>query len=136
MRECSAAGCHDKHYANGLCNRHFQRMKRTGRLGLRSEQEKAASREAALEKRKTRLLMDGLDMVGRAKAGRRDWMDFAACGDDPDFYDRPTSSATKVCKKCPVQAECLAYGLSDEYGVYGGMNETVRADLRAMLRAA
>lgn len=30
IKECSIAGCVNTHYAHGLCNKHYQRMRKTG----------------------------------------------------------------------------------------------------------
>ncbi|WP_433542108.1 WhiB family transcriptional regulator (plasmid) [Streptosporangium sandarakinum] len=64
--------------------------------------------------------------------------------DEPQQGDagRPTydeAKAKRICKRCPVRAECLADALStkDFYGVRGGMNEEeLRAENRRRRRRA
>jgi WhiB family transcriptional regulator, redox-sensing transcriptional regulator len=70
-----------------------------------------------------------------------DWRHRASCRDeDPELFFpvgtsgpalRQIAEAKKVCRRCPVQKECLAYaldaGLAD--GVYGGMSEDQRRAL-------
>lgn len=65
------------------------------------------------------------------------WKADAACRDlDPDlFFPAPGESHTEaqaVCRRCDVQAECLAYALtSDErFGVWGGTSERERRRIR------
>lgn len=68
------------------------------------------------------------------------WMKRAICQgiDDPSVffppYDAPSSNefAKAICKRCPVQGECLDWALAyDEDGVWGGTGE---ADRRALKR--
>lgn len=44
----------------------------------------------------------------------------------------PAGPAKRVCRSCPVRAECLDYALStgQEYGVWGGMSEQERRQLK------
>jgi len=72
-----------------------------------------------------------------ARAGGLDWRDHALCAEvDPDlFYPEKGSdsgvAAKKVCRACPVTAECLAYALEmgEEHGVWGGMSPQQRRRL-------
>lgn len=55
------------------------------------------------------------------------WRKLAACaGADSDlFYPEPRATAQiaralAICHACPVQAECLAAGRHDDYGIWGG----------------
>lgn len=71
-----------------------------------------------------------------------DWRDYAAC--DPSNADLffPESSgiphdvdiaaAKRICKRCPVQAQCLAYAMEhdERTGVWGGLDENERRMLR------
>ena len=55
----------------------------------------------------------------------RSWMIRAACrgqGLDTFFPEQgqPSRRAKTVCQTCPVSAACLAYGLGEEFGVWGG----------------
>lgn len=64
------------------------------------------------------------------------WMTDAACTDmDPDmwFADKRGTSrqAKRICRECPVQAQCLQHGLREEFGVFGGLT---RGERRRMLR--
>lgn len=75
----------------------------------------------------------------------RDWRDRAACRNaDPEIFFpvgtsgpalRRIAEAKAVCRRCPVVSECLAYALAHEdYGVWGGMSEDERRDLRRRQR--
>jgi WhiB family redox-sensing transcriptional regulator len=71
-------------------------------------------------------------------------LDNAACADtDPDaFFEEPGSgigrAAKRVCKTCPVMAECLEWALDNHevYGVWGGTSEKQRRVIRAQRKAA
>jgi WhiB family redox-sensing transcriptional regulator len=70
--------------------------------------------------------MDDLDVLtellrGLCPAWRRD----ALCREHPEvnwFPERGESSkpAKDICAQCIVRAECLEYGLKDDYGIWGG----------------
>jgi len=62
-----------------------------------------------------------------------DWRLHAACADWPldSFYgdeSNATSQALRLCKKCPVRADCLndAMTHNDPYGIWGGMTPEQR----------
>jgi WhiB family redox-sensing transcriptional regulator len=38
--------------------------------------------------------------------------------------------AKRICSLCPVQAECLAYGMTQSDGIWGGTTDTERRTLR------
>jgi WhiB family redox-sensing transcriptional regulator len=64
------------------------------------------------------------------------WTEHAICAQtDPDaFYPDKggsTKDAKRVCRSCPVIAECLAYALDhgDRYGVWGGLSWRERRKL-------
>lgn len=75
-----------------------------------------------------------------------DWMARALCGTcDPDLFfpepgreDNPerTAEALKVCRDCPVRAECLRWALETEqrWGVLGGRTASQRTRIRNRLR--
>jgi WhiB family redox-sensing transcriptional regulator len=50
----------------------------------------------------------------------------AACSGkdvDPEIFFDPTgrsAAAKRVCRRCPVQAECLDFGAGDPNGIWGG----------------
>jgi WhiB family redox-sensing transcriptional regulator len=48
----------------------------------------------------------------------------------PDGGD--TRRAKAFCSGCPVWGECLAYGLDEDHGVWGGLNRAERARLRRL----
>ncbi|MEV6565940.1 WhiB family transcriptional regulator [Streptomyces kronopolitis] len=69
-------------------------------------------------------------------------MDSAACNGAPVAMFFPVGrggvpaaaearEAKRFCVRCPVQAECLRHALNfrEEYGVWGGLDETERAEL-------
>lgn len=65
------------------------------------------------------------------------WEERAACrGRDTDtFYpernDRRTERlAKRVCGRCVVRRECLAHGMNEEFGIWGGLTPGVRKRLR------
>lgn len=65
-----------------------------------------------------------------------EWMQSAACkGVTGMFYpeDRDRSNFTaakKLCRSCPVRAECLEAGMDEVYGVWGGLSPRERSRLR------
>lgn len=74
-----------------------------------------------------------------------DWMDRALCAEvggdaffpntgEPDL----AAAAKRVCAKCPVAAECFAWGMAggDVQGVYGGTGSRQRAAARNRRRGA
>jgi WhiB family redox-sensing transcriptional regulator len=68
----------------------------------------------------------------------RPWAAYASCREaDPDlFFPAEAGDATdalKICRGCPVQAECLDWALEMRitYGVWGGATER---DRRRILR--
>lgn len=83
--------------------------------------------------------------AGLARAvAQESWMDDGLCarGYDPDrgaFAEERTDGATSgrimafklLCGRCPVRAECMAYGNADkhsrEWGIYGGLTPPERA---------
>lgn len=71
-----------------------------------------------------------------------DWQERAACarlhGDvfypDEDATPDLVRAAKHICAGCPVLTSCRAAGLlGDEHGIWGGLSETDRDDLRADL---
>lgn len=47
----------------------------------------------------------------------------------------PGSRAMRICHGCPVQLECLIYGLEwEQFGVWGGMSEHARKLIRNKLK--
>lgn len=91
----------------------------------------------------------------------RVWQDDAACAtfyaetrydafygpneDDPDY--KPTQTripkeyrevARRVCEPCPVRLECLKFAFrnNEEYGIWGGLDNYERTQLKTKVRAA
>ncbi|MBM7172286.1 WhiB family transcriptional regulator [Streptomyces sp. G44] len=79
---------------------------------------------------------------------KADWSQRAACVDeDPDLFFpvgttglalRDLAAAKRVCARCPVRGECLAWALEtgQAAGVWGGTDEVERAALRGETRRA
>jgi len=77
-----------------------------------------------------------------ANRGDETWREQAACRVDhidPVWIDqwfshrgenKKLKSAQKVCEACPVRLECLAYGLWEYTGTWGGMPERSRRRIR------
>ncbi|MER5429915.1 WhiB family transcriptional regulator [Streptomyces sp. NPDC002588] len=75
-----------------------------------------------------------------------EWLRSAACvGEDPDLFFpvgttgpalRDTAAAKRVCARCRVTADCLAYalGIGQTSGVWGGTDEAERAELLRTVR--
>lgn len=65
------------------------------------------------------------------------WQQYANClGVDPDLFfperGGSTREAKEVCRGCVVRAECLEYALdnAEKFGIWGGMSERERRQLR------
>lgn len=65
------------------------------------------------------------------------WQAAALCAqiDSGIFFPEkgePTTLAKQVCRRCPVDGECLAYALrnNERFGVWGGTSERERRRLR------
>lgn len=59
------------------------------------------------------------------------WQFQALC--TPDHFDLMFSELPSkvarmkaICAECPVQSDCLQFGLSDEYGIFGGLTPSER----------
>lgn len=69
-------------------------------------------------------------------------MDHGACrGSDPALFypnDGNFGRASRMCKICPVQHDCLEYALAnnERLGIWGGVSERGRARIRQARRAA
>lgn len=65
-----------------------------------------------------------------------DWMERAACvkEHDPERWqaDYRYQDAKRICKTCPVRAECLEYALAhrEQGGVWGGLDPKERKQLK------
>jgi WhiB family redox-sensing transcriptional regulator len=71
----------------------------------------------------------------RAQDGPQEWMDDAACRDiDPGLFwpgrGQNIAPATAICNACPVQAQCLDYGLGEREGIWGGRSAAQRRRIR------
>lgn len=71
---------------------------------------------------------------------RPDWMADAACRtSDPELFfpiRTDDTAAIAVCRRCPVQSDCLIYALrtNQKNGIWGGKTEHQRAALRTSIR--
>jgi WhiB family redox-sensing transcriptional regulator len=69
-----------------------------------------------------------------ACAGTEDLNLFFPVGTGADAIVQ-TEAAKAVCGPCPVRAECLTFALdTDQYGVWGGMSEDERRELKQKAR--
>ena len=71
-----------------------------------------------------------------------DWQDAAVCASvDPELFfpekGGSTADAKRVCRACPVRAECLEFALANDerFGIYGGLSERQRRRLKDARRA-
>lgn len=68
---------------------------------------------------------------------RPEWFDDANCrGIDPELFfpargdSHSTRMAKETCRECLVRLECLAFGLEQKYGIWGGRSERERRRMR------
>lgn len=73
----------------------------------------------------------------RSLIQRPEWMADAEChGMDPELFfpagGETTDNVKAICRRCDVQAECLAYAinLGEKHGIWGGVSERGRRRLR------
>lgn len=76
------------------------------------------------------------------------WVDLASCCDeDPELFFpigntgpaiRQIEDAREVCDRCPVEAECLVWALTNNVcdGVWGGTSESERQTIKRRMRRA
>jgi WhiB family redox-sensing transcriptional regulator len=74
-----------------------------------------------------------------------EWEEQALCRDVqdqtlffPEHGNRSPAKAKRMCGRCPVRDECLEAALvnDERFGIWGGMTERERLDLRATVDAA
>lgn len=64
------------------------------------------------------------------------WMRHALCRghDNPDLWHATQHDeqreAMRICRMCPVRAECAAFGADDPWGIWGGQTAGIRANRR------
>lgn len=65
------------------------------------------------------------------------WQDRALCAQaDPEvWFPDPGNAvviARRICRRCPVQAQCLEYALdhNERFGVWGGTSEAERREIK------
>jgi WhiB family redox-sensing transcriptional regulator len=65
------------------------------------------------------------------------WASLGLCGQtDPEVFfpekGGSTADAKKVCMRCPVRAQCLAFALdnNERHGIWGGLSERERRALK------
>jgi hypothetical protein len=84
-----------------------------------------------------------------AEAACREWEQYHA---DPEtnrpevqpldvFFPEPTTNggnhlapARRICLRCPVRFDCLEFGLTEEWGVWGGHSPSQRRKIGSMLK--
>lgn len=78
-----------------------------------------------------------------ARPSAHDWPSHGACRDhDPNlWFPRQGGSvrpAKKICRTCPVWAECLAEAMNrrEQNGVWGGASESERRQFRVLAALA
>ena len=66
-----------------------------------------------------------------------DWPDYAACAQtDPDAFfpekGESNRAAKKICARCFVRTDCLAYALEhdERFGIWGGLSERERRRMK------
>lgn len=75
-------------------------------------------------------------------AAHTDWMDHGACRDeDPDLHfpigetskadRRQITEAKQVCATCPVLEQCREFGMDEPHGIWGGLSEQERREMRS-----
>ena len=71
----------------------------------------------------------------------RTWTGQALCvGADPELFfpsgDGPAARARRICARCPVRAQCLAYAVTadERFGIWGGLDPHERHNLRRHLQ--
>ena len=68
------------------------------------------------------------------------WREHAACAGHAEYFFNDAKKtnvreAKKICAACPVQSQCLEYGLTHvEYGVWGGLTANERRTLNRKRR--
>lgn len=81
------------------------------------------------------------DALRAFRPGNTSWMLDALCSQvDPELFfpdkggnPRP---AIEICRRCPVQVECLEYALRNHmgYGIWGGLTSHQRRDIKRPVR--
>lgn len=78
-----------------------------------------------------------IETMPTARRERPEWFDQAACAGRLELFFEPhyervearlkrESHARALCRSCPVQAPCLELGMSEAFGIWGGLNEAER----------
>lgn len=82
-----------------------------------------------------------MDIAELAESFRVDWRGDAACiGVDPMIFfperGKTTRKAKQICDGCPVKVECGEFAVTGDAcsGVWGGMSETERREIRKKSR--
>jgi WhiB family redox-sensing transcriptional regulator len=72
-----------------------------------------------------------------ARSARARWTDLAACAEvDPELWfpekGASSESAKRICRACPVRAQCLedALSRSEMHGIWGATSRHERAGMR------
>lgn len=78
---------------------------------------------------------DGVRQSAGIPDPRSDWRNEALCADEwvdseVFFSEWGEEEAVKICRKCPVQIDCLAAHLYEKWGIFGGTTPNKREALR------
>lgn len=91
---------------------------------------------------------DAPRFAGSALRGDLSWQDRALCAEvamDPEMFfperGGPAKSVKRVCRACPVRAQCLDYAMRHEFpsarhGIWGALTAYEREALAGRLEAA
>lgn len=91
----------------------------------------------------TAVPVDEREIASDFNPGSRDWVQHARCVGIPtdvfyansDDIDIPLQRAVKrLCDSCPVQLDCLAYGMWETGGIWGGATDQERRLIAALPR--
>lgn len=79
------------------------------------------------------------DPVENFNFERPAWQALGACvGADPNIFfptrGEDTREAKKICSGCSVKEECLDFGINEKFGIFGGLSERQRRDIRRKRR--
>lgn len=76
----------------------------------------------------------------------RSWIEHAACRgmgahlfypeDKTRNSNRQAATAKKICAQCPVQEQCLEYGLGENFGIWGATSVRDRRSVRRNIKGA
>ena len=77
-----------------------------------------------------------IELTAPASPSLGEWQGRGLCvGEDPDVFfpshGDPGAQARQICAACAVRDDCLGYAIdTDEFGVWGGLDQDERRSLR------